>query len=109
MARDPAVAEVNGRLRADAPGRSFELAPCPAILTGPRCYELLIPSRFPLYAWEPGRFNVSWPERMISVDIATPCGPLEMHTTHIPPGVTHGWIKIARCWKACIAGLPTRR
>ena len=35
-----------------------------------------------------------WPERLLSVDIETPCGPLEMHTTLIPPGVTDGWIKI---------------
>ena len=35
-----------------------------------------------------------WPERLLSVDIDTPCGLLEMHTTHIPPGVTNGWIKI---------------
>ena len=28
------------------------------------------------------------------VDFETPWGPLEMHTTHIPPGVTNGWIKI---------------
>jgi exonuclease III len=73
---------------------SFELAPCPALLTGPRCYGLLIASRFPLYAWEPGRFNVPWPERILSVDIETPWGSVEVHTTHIPPGVTNGWIKI---------------
>jgi exonuclease III len=73
---------------------SFELAPCPALLTGPRRYGLLIASRFPMRPWEPGRFHVPWPERILSVDIATPCGPLEMHTTHIPPGVTNGWIKI---------------
>jgi exonuclease III len=73
---------------------SVELAPCPTILTGPRQYGLLIASRFPLYAWEPGRFHVPWPERILSVDIAMPWGPLEMHTTHIPPGVTNNWIKI---------------
>ena len=69
---------------------SFELAPCPATLTGPRRYGLLIASRFPLYAWEPGRFSIPWPERMRSVDMAAPCGPLEVHTTHVPPGVTNG-------------------
>jgi hypothetical protein len=73
---------------------SFELASCPTLLTGPRRNELLIASRFPICPWEPGRFNVSWPERMLSVNIETPCGPLEMHTTHIPPGVTDGWIRI---------------
>jgi exonuclease III len=73
---------------------SFELAPCPALLTGPRRYGLLIASRFPLRPWEPNRFNVTWHERIVSVDLETPSGPLEMHTTHIPPGVTNGWIKI---------------
>jgi exonuclease III len=73
---------------------SFELAPCPALLTGPRRYGLLIASRFSIRPWEPGRFHVPWPERILSVNIETPCRPLEMHTTHIPPGVTNGWIKI---------------
>jgi exonuclease III len=73
---------------------SFELAPDPALLTGPRRYGLLIASRFPLCAWEPGRFDVPWPERILSVDIEMPWGLLAMHTTHIPPGVTNGWIKI---------------
>jgi exonuclease III len=73
---------------------SFELAPCPAVLTGPRRYGLLIASRFSLRPWGPERFHVPWPERILSVNIQTPGGPLEMHTTHIPPGVTNGWIKI---------------
>jgi endonuclease/exonuclease/phosphatase family metal-dependent hydrolase len=73
---------------------SFELAPCPALLTGPRRYGLLIASRFPMCSWEPGHFDVPWPERMLSADIETPWGSVEVHTTHIPPGVTNGWIKI---------------
>jgi hypothetical protein len=72
---------------------SFELAPCPAILTGPRRYRLLIAGRFPMRPWEPGCFDGPWPEHILSVDIITPCSPLEMHTAHIPPGVTNGWIK----------------
>ena len=73
---------------------SFALAPCPALLTGPRCYGLLIASRFSIVPWEPNRFHVPWPERILSVNLETPWGLLEMHTTHIPPGVTNGWIKI---------------
>src|SRR5919108_3588416 len=73
---------------------SFELAPCPDILTGPRQYGLLIASRFSLQPWKPGRFDVPWPERILSAQIEMPWGPLEVHTTHIPPGVTNGWIKI---------------
>jgi endonuclease/exonuclease/phosphatase family metal-dependent hydrolase len=73
---------------------SFELAPCPALLTGPRRYGLLIASRYPIHPWQPGRFNVPWPERILSMDIDTPSGPVEVYITHIPPGVTNGWIKI---------------
>jgi exodeoxyribonuclease III len=89
---------------------SFELAPCPATLTGPRRYGLLIASRFPLYAWEPGRFSIPWPERMRSVDMAAPCGPLEVHTTHIPPTRRDQWTgSRSRCRRACTPDLPTRR
>jgi exonuclease III len=41
-----------------------------------------------------GRFDVPWPERILSVNLETPWGLLEMHTTHIPPDVTNDWIKI---------------
>jgi hypothetical protein len=34
---------------------NFALAPCPALLTGPRCYGLLIASRFSIVPWEPNR------------------------------------------------------
>jgi exonuclease III len=95
--RCPGLPQLRALLRDSGPIHlidSFELAPCPAVLIGPRQYGLLIASRFPIRPWEPGHFHVPWPERILSVDIETPCGPLEMHTTHIPPGVTNGWIKI---------------
>ena len=38
--------------------------------------------------------TVPWPERFLCVNLETPWGLLEMQTTHIPPGVTNGWIKI---------------
>jgi hypothetical protein len=63
----------------------FELVPCPTLFTGPRRYGLPIASRFPLRPWGPNRFNVPWPERLLSVGIDTPYGLLELHTTHIPP------------------------
>jgi hypothetical protein len=37
---------------------------------------------------------VPWPERILGIDVETACGPLEIHSTHIPLGVTNGWIKI---------------
>jgi exonuclease III len=86
---------------------SFERAPCPALLTGPRQYGLLIASRYPIHPWEPGRFKVPWPERILSVDLDTPSGPVEVHTTHIPPGVTNGWIKIEML-EGLYAGLARR-
>lgn len=35
-----------------------------------------------------------WPERVLSAVVEAPCGDLELHTTHVPPGASHDWIKI---------------
>ena len=61
---------------------------------GPRRYGLMIAARFPL-APSPTDVSVCWPERMLSVVVATPSGPLLLHTTHIPPGSSNGPTKIA--------------
>jgi hypothetical protein len=79
---------------------SFELVPCPILLTGPRRYGLLIASRFPICPWEPGRFNVPWPERILSVDIETPCGlqalaPYDLHDVYRR---LHGYATQAYSW-----------
>ena len=60
---------------------------------GPRRYGLMIAARFPL---APSRSDVSvcWPERLLSVVLATPSGPLVLHTTHVPPGSSNGATKM---------------
>jgi exonuclease III len=60
---------------------------------GPRRYGLLIASRYPLCprASSP---TVPWPERLLSTQVATPQGPITIHTTHIPPGSSNGWMKV---------------
>jgi endonuclease/exonuclease/phosphatase family metal-dependent hydrolase len=73
---------------------SFELAPDPSVLKGKRQYGEIIASRWSLEALAPDSFGVRWPERVLSAIIASPYGPIEVHTAHIPPGSTNGWIKV---------------
>lgn len=73
---------------------SFELAPDPALLKGPRRYGELIASRWPLTALDPSEFDVPWPERILSARLHAPAGDVEMHTTYVPPGVSHDWLKV---------------
>ena len=56
---------------------------------GPRRCGLLIAARFSLVP-SPTKVAVCWPERLLSADVATPSGPLLLHTTHIPPGSSNG-------------------
>jgi len=73
---------------------SFSLARDKEILKGPRRYGELIASRWPLNSIFPTSFRIPWPERVLSVEINSPVGLIECHTTHIPPGASNGWIKI---------------
>jgi len=59
-----------------------------------RRYGELIASRWPAVPLPPGEFDVPWPERVLSVVITSPWGPIEVHTAHIPCGASHEWIKI---------------
>ena len=70
------------------------LAPRPAALTGPRKYGELLASRWPMEALPPARFEIPWPERVLSAAVQLPFGEVEVHVTHLPTGVGHGWIKI---------------
>lgn len=72
---------------------SFSLAPNPEELTGKRRYGEIIASRWPVKALPPTEF-VPWPERFLSGEIEHPAGEIEIHTTHIPPGSSNGWIKV---------------
>ena len=51
---------------------SFDLAPDPTILTGPRQYGQILASRYPLTTHDPSRFDVPWPERILSATAETP-------------------------------------
>ena len=73
---------------------SWSLAPDRSILAGPRRYGQVFISRYPLETQDPGQFPLPWPERVLSVNIDSPAGPIEAHTTHIPPGSSNGWTKI---------------
>lgn len=72
----------------------FELAPEPALLKGPRRCGELIASRRPLTPLDPAGFAVPWPERVLSAVVHDRSGDVELHTTHVPPGASHDWIKI---------------
>jgi endonuclease/exonuclease/phosphatase family metal-dependent hydrolase len=73
---------------------SFELALDAGVLTGPRQFGEMIACRWPLRPLAPTDFDVPWPERVLSTLISAPLGTIELHTTHIPPGSTNGWIKV---------------
>ncbi len=60
---------------------------------GPRRFGLVTASRFPLAFVTPAH-GVPWPERLLSVSVATPRAPVCVHATHVPPGCTNGWIKV---------------
>ena len=83
---------------------SFDLAPTGFVAAGPRRYGLMLASRWPLEALDPCEFSVPWPERVLSAIVAAPGGPVEVHTTHVPPGASNGWIKIEHL-EALRAGL----
>jgi len=72
---------------------SFRLADGTTPFTGPRKYGELIASRWPLDPL-PANFPIPWPERVLSALIDSPWGTIELHTTHLPNGANHGWIKI---------------
>ncbi len=73
---------------------SFRLAENHAELTGHRQYGELIASRWPLRPLPAADFPVPWTERILSAIVATPWCDVELHTSHIPPGVSNGWKKI---------------
>ena len=35
-----------------------------------------------------------WPERLLSAAIQSPFGQVELHAAYIPPGSSHGWLKV---------------
>ena len=73
---------------------SFALAPDLSELTGPRRYGELAASRWPLTPEAQGRFHIPWPERVLTSHVDAGGRRIAIHTTHIPPGASNGWIKI---------------
>lgn len=61
---------------------------------GRKHYYSVIASRWPLRVLPFSDFNVPFQESVFSVIISSPTYDFELHTTHIPPGSGHGWIKI---------------
>ena len=73
---------------------TFDLAADPEVLTGGRRYGQILASCWPLDPLLPSGFDIPWPERVLSAIIQAPTGDIEIHTTHIPAGRSHGWTKI---------------
>jgi exonuclease III len=73
---------------------SFSLAPDPTVLTGARRYGELLLTRWPLTPLSPTLFPVPWPERVLSAIVHTPDGNCDIHTTYVPHGAGHDWLKI---------------
>ncbi len=71
---------------------SFQLVDNTGLLAGPRRYGEIIAGRWPLQALPSAA--MPWPERPLSALIDSPWGPIELHTTHIPCGASHGMLKI---------------
>jgi exonuclease III len=73
---------------------SLALSKTPEQLIGPRRFGQLIASRWPLHVFAPELFSIPWPERVLSVLVRPPRADFEVHTAHIPPGSSNGWVKI---------------
>lgn len=73
---------------------SIDFVADPATLKGPRRYGLLIASKWNISNPGIGGEPIKWPERFLSVRVDTPHLSVKIHTTHIPPGSSNGWIKI---------------
>jgi len=73
---------------------SFSLHGGNSELIGPRRYGILIASRWPLDPVDQRSLIIPWHERLVSVLIHSPKVDFEFHVAHIPPGASHGWLKI---------------
>lgn len=73
---------------------SFELAPNLSLLQKKRMFGQLILSKFPTRPLDPNGIAVPWQERVLSCFITVGDHQIMLHTTHIPPGSSNGWIKI---------------
>ena len=73
---------------------SFSLHGGNSELTGPRRYGILVASRWPLNSINQRLLKIPWHERLVSALIHFPNVDFEFHVAHIPPGASHGGLKI---------------
>jgi len=73
---------------------SFELVKDHSKLVKKRMFGQLVASRFPLCAIDPNNFDIPWTERVLSVTASIGDLKVDLHTTHIPPGSSNGWLKV---------------
>lgn len=59
-----------------------------------RRYGEMVASRWAMEPIPDVSCGMPWPERLLSVVIRAPFGEFELHTAYIPPGSSHGWLKI---------------
>jgi exonuclease III len=59
-----------------------------------RRYGELIASLWPMRKLAFEDHEMPWPERLLSVKIATPVSELEVHSAYVPPSSSHGLIKV---------------
>ena len=62
--------------------------------SGPRAYGVLIASRFAMQDRDDTALTSPWPEKVLSVVLQTPQGPMEIHSAHVPPGSSNHWTKV---------------
>jgi endonuclease/exonuclease/phosphatase family metal-dependent hydrolase len=73
---------------------SFDFVEDKSILIGGRRYGTLIASRWEFDSLSPNAVSIPWNERLLSIKIDAPFGPIEFHNIHMPAGVSHRVIKI---------------
>ena len=73
---------------------SFELARDKSLLVKKRMFGQLLLSKYPLEAQDPEMVAIPWPERLLSAQVNLRKQRFLIHTTHIPPGSSNGWVKV---------------
>ncbi len=73
---------------------TFDRSQGVTVSRGPRKYGLLLAARAQASPLEHEPTDLVWPERMLSVKVRIRGEEVEIHTVHVPPGATNGWIKI---------------
>ena len=62
--------------------------------TRKRQLGVFIASRFPLNDCPEGVIRCPWIEKSLSLIIESPFGEIALHTVHVPPGSSNGWVKV---------------